>query len=249
MMIFFLLLTKIVTAMKIIKNIKIFSFTFILLLVGCGPSLNDAKKLGFDSIEEMNFLRGAGFKTRADFDKLGFLSLDEYKDGVKLGFSSGEIYKLKKKYGFEDKAQYELYLNSSPNKRFEISVKNAAKIINQNNSFGCLATYSMFKQLHSEKLSIDSRTSKGVEYAEIAYVSILYEHGFSEDAKEISERVRLIVEPLSKKWNEVKTLEELERFASQTSEKSNLCSKAIMHIYDPKEVLKYQELLGLTAKK
>jgi hypothetical protein len=234
--------------MQTIKKIKIFYLTLILLLVGCGPSLNDAKKLGFNSIEEMNFLREAGFKTRADFDKLGFLNIDEYKDGVRVGLISGEVYNLKKKYGFEDRTQYELYLKSSPEKRFEISVKNAAKIIDQNSSFECLANYRMFRDLHREKLAIDSRTSKGIEYAEIAYVSILFKHGFSEDAKEISERVRLIVEPLSKKWNEVKTLEELARIDDQTSEKSKLCSEAIMHIYDPKDVLKYKELLGFIEK-
>lgn len=37
---------------------------FLVLLSACGPNLEDAKKLGFDSVEEMKELQTQGFKTK-----------------------------------------------------------------------------------------------------------------------------------------------------------------------------------------
>ena len=42
---------------------------FILTLTtGCGPSLNDAKQLGFDSVEEMKTAKKNGLNTKAELN-------------------------------------------------------------------------------------------------------------------------------------------------------------------------------------
>jgi hypothetical protein len=39
-------------------------------LVGCGPNIDDAKKLGFESVEQMKDLQSRGYKTKKDFLEL-----------------------------------------------------------------------------------------------------------------------------------------------------------------------------------
>jgi hypothetical protein len=56
-------------------------FGFALILVGCGPSLEDARKLGFSSVEEMEKAQNEGYRDKAEYDarykKFGFSSLPE----------------------------------------------------------------------------------------------------------------------------------------------------------------------------
>jgi hypothetical protein len=51
--------------MKSIKNVLF--ITLFSLLAGCGPSIGDAKKLGFESVEQMKTLQARGFKTMKDY--------------------------------------------------------------------------------------------------------------------------------------------------------------------------------------
>jgi len=54
---------------------------FAFILAGCSPSLQDARKLGFSSVEEMKKAKNEGFKYKFEYDvryrKFGFSSLPE----------------------------------------------------------------------------------------------------------------------------------------------------------------------------
>lgn len=54
---------------------------FAFILAGCGPSLQDARKLGFSSVEEMKKAKNEGYKDKSEYDtrhqKYGFSSLPE----------------------------------------------------------------------------------------------------------------------------------------------------------------------------
>lgn len=52
--------------MKILKIL--FCVSFLALLLACTSKEDDAKKLGFKSVEEMETIQAKGFKTRNDFD-------------------------------------------------------------------------------------------------------------------------------------------------------------------------------------
>jgi len=60
--------------MKLLKYIL--TVVSIILLTACAPDIDDAKKLGFDSVEQMKNLQSRGFKTKKDF-------LD-YEESVRL---------------------------------------------------------------------------------------------------------------------------------------------------------------------
>ena len=57
------------------------AFGFALILSGCGPSLQDARKLGFSSVEEMEKAKNEGYKDKSEYDvryeRFGFSSLSE----------------------------------------------------------------------------------------------------------------------------------------------------------------------------
>jgi hypothetical protein len=53
------------------------------LLSACGPSEQEAKKIGFSSAAEMKDLQAKGFKTKNDYVKsLGFNGLEEFQDAL-----------------------------------------------------------------------------------------------------------------------------------------------------------------------
>lgn len=55
-------------AVHMVSTMKYFvSAAFLLLLSACGPSLEDARKSGFDSVEEMKKLQAEGFKTKGEW--------------------------------------------------------------------------------------------------------------------------------------------------------------------------------------
>lgn len=67
------------------KTIQILfiGLTATLLLAACGPSEQEAKKIGFSSVAEMKDLQAKGFKTKNDYVKsLGFNSLEEFQDAL-----------------------------------------------------------------------------------------------------------------------------------------------------------------------
>jgi hypothetical protein len=89
----------------------------VVFITACGPSDNDAKKIGFKDAEEMKTLQAKGFATKADWDKLGFSNVAEMdeirgkgfatkKDWndryIKLGFESLKQMDALQKKGFEN---------------------------------------------------------------------------------------------------------------------------------------------------
>lgn len=71
------------------------------LVVGCGQSLGDAKKLGFESVEEMNKGISRGFKTGKEF-------AEAIKNATSLGFDSvDEMLALNAK-GFKTKNEFKI---------------------------------------------------------------------------------------------------------------------------------------------
>lgn len=68
-----------------------------LFLIACGPNLEDAKKLGFESLEEMKDLQAQGYPTKNDFDmrykKFGFDTPEEMQLVQTRGYATKEIYK------------------------------------------------------------------------------------------------------------------------------------------------------------
>lgn len=100
------------------NNIKLtITIISMVFLSACGPSDQDAKKLGFTNVEEMKTLQAKGFATKADWNKLGFSSVVEMdelrgkgyatkKDWndryIKLGFSSAKQMERLQKKGFEN---------------------------------------------------------------------------------------------------------------------------------------------------
>jgi hypothetical protein len=74
---------------------------FILSISGCSPSIEDAKKLGFNSVEEMNDLKSKGFKTKIEFKN---------SEAIKLGFSNSTEKDWADAAGAKTKAEYDLHL-------------------------------------------------------------------------------------------------------------------------------------------
>lgn len=74
----------------------------ILALTACGPNLEDAQKLGFKSVEEMNTLQKLGYENKDAWDKrylkFGFNSLEQMNLMAKRNFETFDDYELAKKY-------------------------------------------------------------------------------------------------------------------------------------------------------
>jgi hypothetical protein len=85
------------------------------VLVGCGPDLKDAQKLGFVSLEEMQTLQAAGYPTKAAYQDVvdqaqrrGFDSIDEMKSLQAQGYDTKAAWNERyKKLGFESLEQME----------------------------------------------------------------------------------------------------------------------------------------------
>ncbi len=107
------------------------------LLVGCGPSLEDAKKLGFESVDEMKSLQAQGFKNKSEYGeseakKLGFSNFDEMKKAISQGFKNGnelaEAGKKAKDLGF-DSVDEMIELNSKGFKtKYEFKISEEKRI-------------------------------------------------------------------------------------------------------------------------
>lgn len=72
------------------KKLAIFlSFVTISALTGCGPSEEEAKKLGFKDAKEMVEIQKAGYQTKMEWDerykKYGYSSIGEYEKGLLIG--------------------------------------------------------------------------------------------------------------------------------------------------------------------
>ena len=78
-----------------------------LLLSSCWhPSLEDAEKLGFSSVKEMNRIINLGYKTKQEYDyrykKYGFSSLKKMKAAMNLGYKTKSDFDNRyKKFGFK----------------------------------------------------------------------------------------------------------------------------------------------------
>lgn len=59
--------------------------TAVLILTACGPSIKDAKELGFESIEQMKELQARGYKTMKEFR--------DYEESVRLAEEKAEAQK------------------------------------------------------------------------------------------------------------------------------------------------------------
>ena len=78
-----------------------------LLLSSCWhPSLEDAEKLGFSSVKEMNRIINLGYKTKQEYDyrykKYGFSTLKKMKAAMNLGYKTKSDFDNRyKKFGFK----------------------------------------------------------------------------------------------------------------------------------------------------
>lgn len=70
-----------------------------ILIVGCGPSLNDAKQMGFESVEEMTAAQKQGFKNKAEVNEA---------EAKKAGFASYEEFTKRRAQGFRTNAEVEV---------------------------------------------------------------------------------------------------------------------------------------------
>ena len=98
-----------------------FACLALLSLLGCGPSEQEIKNLGFSNASEMKEIQAKGFKTKSDYDQnlakeLGFQDVAEMKSLQEKGFKSKKDYldneeKLKEeakaKALADEKADYE----------------------------------------------------------------------------------------------------------------------------------------------
>lgn len=67
----------------------------VMLLTACGPSEQDAKRLGFANVADMKDLQAKGFKTKEEHAKfLGFENVDEMKEIQAKGFQTKESYEV-----------------------------------------------------------------------------------------------------------------------------------------------------------
>lgn len=112
-----------------IKSILI--CTCIVLLTACGPSTEDAKKLGFTSVDQMKMAEKAGFK-------------------------NGDEYAFMTDHGFDTKAEYDQYKSATPENKVRIGAKNAAKKEGFDVWLDCYAlneilTYRLNEYKHIEK--------------------------------------------------------------------------------------------------
>lgn len=82
----------------------------VIVITACGPSEQDAQKLGFANVQQMEEIQKKGFKTNDDYAKsLGFTSVDEMK-----------IYQEK---GWKNKADYDNYMAAEQQKKCEEEAK------------------------------------------------------------------------------------------------------------------------------
>lgn len=82
------------------------SFTLLaFIFTACSPNIEDAKKLGFDSIEQMKEFQSKGFKTKQDF-------IDN-QDSIRLGFPNVQLWLKAKSEGFKDFAEYQMSLKQN----------------------------------------------------------------------------------------------------------------------------------------
>ena len=104
---------------KLSLNRLVIAAFILAVLAACGPNLEDARKLGFDSVAQMELYQKAGFKKMQDFEKLGFDSLKQLqvfqKEGFKtmhdfnkLGFNNLDEMKSMQVKGFKTYGDYEI---------------------------------------------------------------------------------------------------------------------------------------------
>jgi hypothetical protein len=77
----------------VFKTIQIIfiGLTAALLLTACGPSEQEAQKLGFTNVAEMKELQSKGFKTKSEYAKsLGFDSLQDFQEALARGKKTPE---------------------------------------------------------------------------------------------------------------------------------------------------------------
>ena len=74
-----------------------------LFVVGCGPSLEEAKNAGFSSVDEYIEFQQYGFNNKASFTETGFSSLIEYQAYKNQGFESMQSFRSS---GFESLEQF-----------------------------------------------------------------------------------------------------------------------------------------------
>ena len=91
------------------------------LITACGPSLDDAKKLGFESVNQMEVAKKAGFK-------------------------NGNEYQFMRGHGFLTKDAYIQYKNSSPLEKIKMSAKNAARDLGDSYIEECYADFMVIAQ-------------------------------------------------------------------------------------------------------
>jgi hypothetical protein len=92
------------------SSLAFLALIFPFLFSGCNQSLNDARSLGFLSLDEMNKAKEEGYKNKADYEKrylkFGFNSLDEMQTLQKRN------YKLKSEYDVVKSLTPDYYLTN-----------------------------------------------------------------------------------------------------------------------------------------
>jgi hypothetical protein len=74
-------------------QILFIGFTAAFLLTACGPSQQDAEKLGFANVPEMKEIQAKGFQTKEAYAKsLGFSSIQEMKNFQDKGWQNKQYY-------------------------------------------------------------------------------------------------------------------------------------------------------------
>lgn len=102
-----------------------------LMLIGCGPTQEDAKKLGFENPDEMKLAQSQGYQTKALWDAHQL----EIKD---LEFA--------KSHGFETVNDLKAYKNADPAQKVVISAQNAINKVPLEEFTRCAGSFSAFTQ-------------------------------------------------------------------------------------------------------
>lgn len=76
---------KILLITIIMKKIYILLvFSILIVLTGCAPNIQDAKKLGFESVEQMEAFKARGYKSMSDYAKVKEMTPDFFYENCKI---------------------------------------------------------------------------------------------------------------------------------------------------------------------
>lgn len=101
----------------------------VLMLIGCGPTQEDAKKLGFESVDEMKRIQALGHQTK--FDWINYQTVVRDFDFAKA-------------HGFANIDELRAYQAASPSQKLVISSRNAIKLLPYDEFIKCGGTYEAF---------------------------------------------------------------------------------------------------------